>query len=388
MAKIKILFLHQSADLYGSDVTLLQLIKGLNREHFDCTVIVPMEGPLVAALEKYGARVFIIDMPIIARGMFNVKGIFAFFIKLVRSLIRLKRLIKDYNINLIHSVTLAVSFGGILSRIFKIRHIWHIHEIIVHPPSVRFLFPWLIYLTSDVAATNSLQTAGWLRDVCPKIDKKTKVIFNGVDNCRFNPEIERDSFRKELSIHSDEILVCLIGRIKRWKGQGIFAEAAELVLKEIEKIYFVIVGDPPHNQEHFLVDLEKALETLPMASRKVKIIPFRQDIEKIYAASDIVAVPSTEPEAFGLVAAEAMAMGKAVIASAHGGLLDIVVDGSTGILVKPGDLQELAKAILNLAKDNVLRERMGRNGLERQKALFSADKYVKEFSKLYCGMIL
>ena len=384
--RTNILFLHGSADLYGSDITLLQLVERLNKKYFNSSIVLPLYGPLVSQLEKEGGRVYVIDMPKIARQSYNLKGLISFAIKSVRSIFMLRKIIKENHISLIHSNTMAVFSGAILCRICGVRHLWHVHEIITHPALIRNLLPWLVYGTSDMVIANSYRTARWLKEVCPKIDSKTKVVLNGVDNSRFHPGIEPKSFQKDLSINSHEILVGLIGRISRLKGQKVFVEAAEVVLAQMENLRFVIVGDPPLGQEHFLRDLKNVVKGLPKASKKVQIIPFREDIEKVYAACDILIIPSTEPESFSLVAAEAMAMAKPVIASAHGNLIDIVLDGITGILVKPGDVQGLARAILRLANNKELRQRMGRNGYERQRKLFSVDRYVTEFSEIYDAM--
>jgi len=78
-----------------------------------------------------------------------------------------------------------------------------------------------------------------------------------------------------------------------------------------------------------------------------------------------------------------MAAKKPVVASAHGGLLDIVIDGETGILVPPNDQIALANAIVKLIEDPLLRKSMGEAGRKRQRELFSIERYVKEFEEVY-----
>jgi glycosyltransferase involved in cell wall biosynthesis len=95
------------------------------------------------------------------------------------------------------------------------------------------------------------------------------------------------------------------------------------------------------------------------------------DIWPVWRASDIAVVPSTEPEPFGMVAIEAMACGLPVVAAAHGGLLDIVDDGRSGLLFTPRDADALAAALQRLAGDAALRQRLGSAGAQRQAEHFS-----------------
>ena len=90
----------------------------------------------------------------------------------------------------------------------------------------------------------------------------------------------------------------------------------------------------------------------------------------------MVVVPSTDPEPLGRVAVEAMAFGKPVIAAAHGGLIEIVQPGVTGLLVTPRDRAALAQAMMALAVSPALRETMGQAGKARQQAVFSVEGYV------------
>lgn len=385
--KIKILFIHPSSTLYGADVTLLQLIKGLDKNSFEILVIIPKTGPLYDAIEKETVKVILVDMPILARAKYNVKGISSFIIKSITSFSLLKKIIKENKIDIIHSNTMAVFAGALLSKFCSVKHLWHIHEIITHPPFIRIIFPRIFYKTANILIANSNQTALWLKESFPKTGKKIKTIFNGADNSRFHPGIGPNTFRKEINVSAEEVVISMVGRIKRGKGQKLFLMAAALVLEKMSNVSFVIIGDPPIGQEHYLDELKNYLESIPKVKKKTHIFSYRRDIENIYSSSDIIVIPSIEPESFSLVTIEAMATGKPVIASALGGLLDTVEDGRTGILVKPNDVEYLVEAIIMLATDIELRQKLGLNALEQQKKLFSEKKYIKEFSEVYFNMI-
>jgi glycosyltransferase involved in cell wall biosynthesis len=109
----------------------------------------------------------------------------------------------------------------------------------------------------------------------------------------------------------------------------------------------------------------------------------RADVERRFAAAWVQVVPSRFAEAFGLAAAEAMMRGTAVVASASGGLPEIVRDGQTGFLVPPGDTQALAEALLVFLRDRALAEQMGKAGREVALAHFREETYIDKAVQLY-----
>jgi glycosyltransferase involved in cell wall biosynthesis len=181
-------------------------------------------------------------------------------------------------------------------------------------------------------------------------------------------------------------VVTLVGRINRWKGHDILIKAAELLVGRDLNVRYLIVGSPPPGQPELLEALRSSVSASPARSF-ISMIDFRQDVWPIWDLTDIAVVPSTEPEPFGLVAIEAMASGKPVIAARHGGLLDIVDDGVTGLLVEPGSAEQLADAILRLVTDPLLRDSMGHLGSRRQAEVFSLEGQVKKTLSLIDSLV-
>jgi glycosyltransferase involved in cell wall biosynthesis len=174
-----------------------------------------------------------------------------------------------------------------------------------------------------------------------------------------------------------------MGRINRWKGQKLLVEAANvLAAKGLSSISFLIVGSAPPGQQHFVSELMHVISTSSVAAN-IHVLDFQESIWPLWDACDIAVVPSTEPEPFGMVALEAMAARKPVIAAAHGGLVDIVADGTTGILVTPNDANALAQAIARLAGDVSERSRMGQAGWETLRKQFTTARYIERFEELY-----
>ena len=158
---------------------------------------------------------------------------------------------------------------------------------------------------------------------------------------------------------ADPPYVLFAGRLSPEKGVLELVEAAN-------GLPLVVAGDGPLRDR-----VPQARGVLP-----------RAELDALLAGAAVVAVPSRR-EGFGLVAAEAMAHGKPVVASAVGGLLDLVVDGETGLLVPPGDVAALRAALERLLGDAQLRRRLGAAGRARARERLSWDAQISATLAVY-----
>lgn len=159
----KILYLHAGAEMYGADKVLLELIKGLDKEVFEAHVILPNDGVLVGALEKVGAKVKVIDYPILRRKYFNPKGILEYFGSYNRYSKQIAKYAKDNGITLIHNNTTAVLEGIYFKRKLKLPLIWHVHEIIVKPKAISDFINFLMGYYADTIVTVSNAVANHVK---------------------------------------------------------------------------------------------------------------------------------------------------------------------------------------------------------------------------------
>lgn len=167
----------------------------------------------------------------------------------------------------------------------------------------------------------------------------------------------------------------LVGRLNSWKGQSVLLEAVSLLPAILRaRVRVRLVGGVFAAQTHFSQQLESAISELNL-SDQVDLIPFTRDPTEHYLWADLVVVPSTKPEPFGLVAIEGMAAGRPVIASNHGGLVEIVVDGETGTLMRPGSAEALCAAIAHYGDDPSRMLREGGAGRKRFAAQFEQKLY-------------
>jgi len=373
-----ILVVHQSSELYGSDKTLLLLLTCLDKTEFLTVVVLPGQGPLVYELEKQGIKVVIFPVLKLYRKMFTPANLLL-FVKQLRTVMPLLDALNDqYRFSAVYSNTLAVLLGMFFARRRKIRHIWHVHEIVIHPKIFANLFAFLLKKWASIVVCNSNATKLNLTNRIPSLKEKCIVVYNGL-----NPQVQEHTSvinREVLGFSSEDIVITLVGRISRLKGHKWLLNTYIKYLNN-SNIKLLFVGSPVPGQENYLVEIETILNKANLRDR-VKILPFTKDLDGVWNSTDIAIMPSTEAESFGLVALEAMLAKKPVIAANHGGLTEIVVNNTTGVLVEPDNEQRLAEAITRLKNNTVLRADMGQKGYERAIDHFSQEKYVQGISDI------
>ena len=378
----KVLFVHQSAELYGSDRTLLLLMKHINRQKFHPIVVLPNEGPLKIELEKEKIEVHIAPVIKLHRKMFKPQNFIGFLKQLKQGFSILNHLNKIHQFDLVYSNTLAVLLGFIFARKKGMKHIWHVHEIVESPKIVSKVFSFLLNRKSNFFTIyNSNATADFWNSFNKIVNNNSFcVIHNGLEMPKENISYDEiNLIRRDFFKVKEEIVIALVGRINRLKGHKLVLNAIEGLDKKLYKVLFV--GSSVENQEFYIDDLKTIIEEKKL-DNNVLFIPFNNQMDRIWQAVDIAVVPSTEPESFGLVAVEAMLAKKPVIAANHGGLMEIIKNKETGFLIEPNNVQELTNAIKLLVNDKQLRLEMGEQGYLRALEKFSIQKYVSKIEKV------
>lgn len=369
----RILFVHQSSDLYGSDRVLLDLAQAVAQAGGEPIVVLPGDGPLVQALRAHGIEVHVAtDLQVLklSRASMTAAGALRLAAAVPAALKTLDRCVDSRAVHLVHSNTLAVLGGALWARRHGVRHVWHVHEIVDRPRLAARAFPWLLRWLADDVVCNSYATRRWLTESQPALAARSKVVWNGVGattllNTGSAGAAALQSLRQHFRPTGARLAIGLVGRINRMKGHSLLLDAAERLLTlGFNGFSIVFVGSPPPGQEIFLTQLQDRIAASPLRDRIV-VQPYMEHVAPAFAALDIVCVPSTEAEAFGLVAVEAMAAGRPVVAARIGGLPEIVLDGETGSLHPPGDAEALASHLQDLLADPQLRHDFGLAGLAR-----------------------
>ena len=377
----RILYLHAGAEMYGADKVLLELIKGLDSKEFEAHVILPNDGVLVEALRQVGAKVSVLDYPILRRKYFNPKGIadyirsYNFYAKQIALYAR------EHSIDMVHNNTAAVLEGIYLKRKLKLPLIWHVHEIIVKPKAISDFINMLMGRYADKIVTVSQAVANHIKQSPFIKDSQVEVIYNGVDNAVYYP-MDASSIREKFDIEEDALVIGMIGRVNAIKGQNDFIEAVEPLLEKNKTAVAFLAGGVFPGEEWRLEELDNRIASSSVVSQIYRI-DYYDKTSELYNMFDIFVLPSIKPDSLPTVVLEAMACSKPVVGYNNGGIAEMVVDDKSGCLVKPNRPQELSKAISLLLDSSEKREKFGRVGYQRQKELFSLESYIKNFSELY-----
>lgn len=210
-------------------------------------------------------------------------------------------------------------------------------------------------------------------------EKQVATIYNGIDVKSFR-EASPGILRTELQIKPNTKLVGIVGQVSPHKGQDFLVKSLPLVLEQYQDMKCIIIGSDFKNNQYIgeLKVLAKSLEL----EKQVYFLGQRTDIPILLKDLDVFVLASQE-EPFGLVVVEAMAAGVPVVATKCGGVLEIIADEETGVLVEYGDMQDLATAVLKLLNDSAMRERIIQNASNKASCMFSRETMVEELLKLY-----
>jgi glycosyltransferase involved in cell wall biosynthesis len=391
--KLCILYVSHSAQLYGAEQSLLQLLKGLDRDRFSPVVVLPQEGPLKQSIVDLGIPVEVVSSikPWLTRrsGIMRLLHHIGLVPLLVRSVWVLTRLVSRYHIDLIHTNSLVVIDGALAARLSRIPHIWHAREVLACGSPYHFLFgrfgrraalSLISHLSEYVIAISSA--------VCSSLSQtdrvcKFVVVYNAVDASTFNSPLPRATTRQRLDVPDGTYLVGEVARLTPVKGYEDFAKAAAMVRRVVPNTRFVAVGDAL--RESYRQEIAELIADLGM-EHSFSLLGFWQDVADIIAALDLLVLPS-HYEPFGRALIEAMAAGKPVVGTNVGGIPEIIEDGVTGLLVAPGSPDELAEAITKILKNPELAQRMGAAGRESAMARFSSERYVTQIQQIYRELI-
>ena len=381
-----ILYPHSSDELYGSDLVLLNLVRRLDRGRFRPYVLlptdIPYEGRLSRALGEAGVAHEALAMPVLRRRYFTPRGLPRFLGHLWRGTRGVEAIARREGAALIHSNTSAVWGGALAASRLQLPHLWHVHELVTQPAFVRKLIAWMVAHRSTHVVAISQAVADHLLADAPALAGRLSVIYDAVDTERFSPEVDGSGLRQRWGVAAEEVLVGVVGRISAWKGQELFLRAFARAAREHPHLKGVIAGDVVPGEDWRREALQGLARELGVADR-VLWPGYHDNAAELMAALDILVLPSIRPEPFGMVVIEAMAAGKPVIATAHGGPLESVVHGETGLLVPPDDPAGMAAGLVTLAGNKALRREMGARGRVRAETLFGFETHVRAFQELY-----
>jgi glycosyltransferase involved in cell wall biosynthesis len=400
---MRILFLNSSGHLGGAEISLLDMLASLRLAvpEWPLRLILGENGPLVARARDLGVETSVLTLPrSFARlGDAGVGGpaghqigpagllrrVLAAGLPVAGYCRQLRRIIRQAAPELIHSNGLKMHIVGMWARPFDTPFIWHIHDYVGQRPlSVRFLRFYAKQCSAAVA--NSRSTALDTTSTCGP-DLKVYRVYNGVDLERFSPhgpKVNLDELAGLPPAAPGTLRIGIVATLALWKGHEVFLRALSR-LPESLPLRGYIIGDAVYQtdgSQHKMGDLRAMAARLALGDR-VGFTGFLMDSAAAMRTLDIVVHASTQPEPFGLVIAEGMACGRAVIASEAGGAAEIIALGNGVMGHPPGDIAALAKCIERLALNPDLRASMGQEARGTAERFFNRERLASELIPIY-----
>ena len=272
--------------------------------------------------------------------------------------------------------------GSEVGAIALLARRWNV-PYICKPQSFEWISPrtrWLAKLVDRFAPDSQAVANHILAMNVPR--ERIKVTYCPVDVQQFDPaRVSPTSEFRSVNGAPARLAFGIVGQRMEWKGQHIFLEAAKKVFAKCPNSVAVIIGREPDRSGERLKYLKELAARLGIAD-KVRFTGHRDDTPQVMADLDVVVHASIQPEPFGTVVAEAMAMKRPVVAMRAGGPPEFVEDGSNGLLCDPADADQMAVAITRLLSDADLRGRLGENGRRTVVERFSAERHARDTQEL------
>ena len=363
--KIRVLETIRQGQVGGGETHVLDLVQALDKSRFEPVVLSFTPGPMIDRLMAMGVQTHVIK----TERAFNVAKWGA-----------VRRLLRDEKIDLVHAHgTRAQSNTFWAARRLGLPIVYTVHGWSFHPdqtPLARRSSQLTEKLLMDQADATICVSDSNYRDGREFADMaRAEVIKNGINLQRFNPSLHTYNVRAELDIPSDTLLVGYIARITVQKDPLTLLRAVALLPPELN-IKFLLVGNGDLKAEAQQLTRELKIE------HKVIFTDFRQDVPDVLQALDIYCLPSLW-EGLPIGVLEAMAMGKAVVASNIDSIREIIESDVNGLLVPPQDPAQLAAAIRRLAASPELRRTLGARAYQTIQAGFTAEEMTRQVERLY-----
>lgn len=214
--------------------------------------------------------------------------------------------------------------------------------------------------------------------------ERTETIHSGLEPTRFTPGARRDAVRDRLEVDTDTAVILNVARVHPVKGQRFLVEAAARVLRSRPDTTFLLAR---HESSPLEASLAERAREFGIERRFRFLNPDDLDVSvtDLMAASDLFVLPSLS-ESLPITALEAMAMALPVVATDVGGVKEVVADGETGMLVPPGDVPRLARAIIELGSP-AKRATMGAAGRRRFETEFTSATMVARVEQMYRNLV-
>jgi len=313
-------------------------VRSLPSGAFDCHIVVPAPPPLAAEYAAAGATVHVVPMRRISTSHGGSQWL-AYALAWPFAVLRLARLVRRHRTDIVHTNSLHSWYGWAAAALTHRPHVWHAREIVVQSGAALRVERFLARRFARVVICMSKAIAAQLDP------RNTVIVHESVDEDEFRPSLA-GAFRDRTGIGDGVALVGSAGRIDTWKGVDTLLDAWPTVRAARPDAELVVAGGPVTGKEKYF----DALAARAAELAGVHWLGHRDDVPELLADLDAFALPSSEPEPYGLIAIEALASGSPVVVTDGGGATEIVAraGADNGRVVARGDAAALAAALVDL----------------------------------------
>jgi glycosyltransferase involved in cell wall biosynthesis len=370
---LRIVWISHSGGLGGTELALVETVKGLTARGTEVHVIVPTHGKLANLLEANGATISVIPCAWwVSPRMTFPRAIRHLYYNLCVGPMDTARVLRKTSPNLVITNTLTVPFGAFAAKLVGIPHVWYIHEFLTEDHGLTFDIgtSFSLFLVNKL----SVRVIVTSQAVYKKFQKwipadKMRVIYDGVDVPAVSAKTREGK---------GDFRLVLVGR-KTWsKRQEDAIRAVHLLVGKGLNVRLALVGDETPDYGTYLHKLVEGLGV----QKQVDFISFT-DSPCSYVVDSDVALMCSKCEAFGRVTIEAMKQGKPVIGANSGGTAEIIKDGWNGYLYEPENYADLAKKIEILYQNRETAMQMGSRAQEWALSTFNLNNYTTALLSLF-----
>jgi glycosyltransferase involved in cell wall biosynthesis len=388
----RILYVHHGKGIGGAPLSLLYLIRGLDRSRYQPVVLCIHESEAADLYRREGIETLVDEMlhdfshtNVLWYPWWQLPKIGLRALQFPWTYFRARKLFRSRRFDAVHLNTSTLTALGLAAKAEGLRVIWHIREPLQRGyfGLRRAIIRRIIHRTADLVLPICRFDADQLLP-----SPLMHVVYNFIDFKQFDSTTDRKEPRRELGIPPECPVITLLGGVNPIKGTKEFVEAAVDVLDTHPDAVFLIAGAVPDDSlrnriNGMRVYRNVVFSMIPAARHHaIRFLGMRSDIPSLLAISTVLCFPSTVPH-FARPVIEAGAMGVPVIASDLGGPKELVLPGETGFLVPAGDSVALATAMRRLIEDPELAERLGSNGMAFARDHFDAEKNTAVIVGLY-----
>jgi len=313
----------------GVERGTIELSRELVKRGFE-SVVISHGGKLVEQIEKDGG--LHVKLDVCSKNIFTAP--FRIF--------KLYQTLKTLNPNILHVRSRVPAWMVFFANTFlHIRIVSTVHGF----NSVSFYSRIMTRSNHVICVSNAIKT--YIQKHYATPESKITVIPRGIDLDKFNPTKTDaafiDTFKKQFLLE-DKWVISTVGRITQLKDLETFIEAIAILAQEFPNVVGLIVGGVREDKQSYFASLQRLVVSLHV-KKHIHFCGSSDKVAEIYALSDVVVSSSKKPESFGRSVAEAIALGTPVVATNHGGVLDIILEGRNGYFAQIGDAKALAGKI-------------------------------------------